>query len=246
LGKTTEGKIIAEQSSPRGYNHARLELIRRFLRFLIRYIGFTLLVKLERVDGLGNIPKEGPAILMMNHIAFLDPIVVLHAVPRNIVPLAKVEVYKYPVISIFPRMWEVIPVRRQEVDRRAIQLALEVLKAGEIILVAPEGTRGPELREAKEGAAYLSSRSGAPIIPVAVTHTTGFPTFRLSKRWKGKGAHVQFGRPFRFKPGYKRAGRDELRKMTDEAMYVLSQMLPEHLRGVYADLSKATEDTIEW
>jgi 1-acyl-sn-glycerol-3-phosphate acyltransferase len=91
------------------------------LRFLIRTIGFTVLVKLASVEGLENVPSHGPAILMINHIAFVDPIVVLHLVPRNIVPMAKVEVYDYPVVGIFPRLWGVIPVRREEVDRRAIQ-----------------------------------------------------------------------------------------------------------------------------
>jgi 1-acyl-sn-glycerol-3-phosphate acyltransferase len=128
----------------------------------------TLLVKLDRVEGLNNVPETGPGILLINHIAFVDAIVVMHVVPRNIIPMAKVEVYEYPVIGIFPRIWGVIPVRREEVDRRAVQQALDVLRAGEIILVAPEGTRNPQLQRGKEGMAYLASRSGAPIIPVAV------------------------------------------------------------------------------
>lgn len=231
--------------SRKGYDHARLESRRRFLRFLIRTLGFTLLAKLNRVEGLENLPASGPAILMINHIAFIDPIVVLHVVPRNIVPLAKIEVYNYPVVGIFPRLWEVIPVRRQEVDRRAIQQALEVLRHGEIILVAPEGTRSPSLQRAKEGVAYLASRSGAPIIPTAVEGTVGFPALRGSKAWRGPGATVKFGRPIRIRPEYAQARLDTLRKMTDEIMYVLASMLPPERRGVYADLALATRDTIE-
>lgn len=231
---------------PKPYDHSHWETRRRFLRFLIRTIGFNFLVKLGEVEGLENVPKSGPGILMINHIAFLDPIVVLHILPRHIVPLAKVEAYDYPVIGIFPKLWGVIPVRRDEVDRRAIQRALEVLGAGELILMAPEGTRGTQLQEAKEGVAYLASRGNAPVIPVAIEDTSGFPTFRLSRRWKGPGAHVRFGRPFRYKITDKRPGRDALRKMTTEAMYVMASMLPEHRRGVYADLSQATSETIEW
>jgi 1-acyl-sn-glycerol-3-phosphate acyltransferase len=193
-----------------------------------------------------NVPSQGPAILMINHIAFIDPFVVLHVLPRNIVPLAKIEVYNYPIVGIFPRLWGVIPVRREEVDRRAIQQSIEVLRAGEIILVAPEGTRGPALKEGKEGATYLSSRSEAPIVPVAIDGTIGFPAIRFTKPWKGPGARVRFGQPFRFRPEFRRAGREQLRQMTDEAMYVLSGLLPPHRRGVYADLSKATQDTIEF
>ena len=229
-----------------GYNPSRYAMRRRVLRFLVKWGGFTLLAKLDRVEGLENVPDQGPAILMINHIAFIDPIVVLHVMPRNIVPLAKIEVYDYPIVGIFPRLWGVIPVRREEVDRRAIQQSMEVLRAGEIILVAPEGTRGPALKQGKEGAAYLASRSGAPILPVAVNGTIGFPAIRFTKPWKGPGARLRIGRPFRYRPEYQRAGREQLRQMTDEAMYALAELLPPYRRGYYADLSKATQETIEF
>jgi 1-acyl-sn-glycerol-3-phosphate acyltransferase len=229
-----------------GYDHARWDLSRRFCRFLLRTIAFTLLVKMEHVEGLENVPTSGPAVLLMNHIGFVDPIVLVHVTPRYIVPLAKIEVYNYPVIGIFPRLWGVIPVRREEVDRRAIQAALEVLKAGEIVLVAPEGTRNPELQRGKEGFAYLASRSGAPILPVAVEGTRDFPALRFTSAWRKAGVSVRFGRPFSYLPEYKKAGREQLRHMADEAMYILAAMLPENRRGVYADLARASQDTIEW
>jgi len=238
--------IGRERSVSNQYIHARWEKRRRFLRYLLRYIGFTSLAKLHRVEGLENVPEHGSAILMINHIAFIDPIVVMHILPRNIVPLAKNEVYHYPVISIFPRMWGVIPVRREEFDRRAVQQVLEVLGAGEIVLVAPEGTRSPSLTQGKEGVAFLGYRSGAPIIPVAIDGTVGFPALRFTKAWQQPGAVVKFGRPFHFRTGINRPGRDDLRTMTDEAMYILAEMLPPHRRGVYADLSKGTQETIEW
>jgi 1-acyl-sn-glycerol-3-phosphate acyltransferase len=213
---------------------------------LIARIGFTLLAKLDRVDGLEHIPAQGPAIVMINHIAFVDPLAVMHVMPRNIVPLAKIEVYNYPLIGIFPRLWGVIPVRRAEVDRRALQQALEVLKAGEIVLVAPEGHRHAQLEDAKEGVAFLASRSGAPVIPAAIDGTPGFPALRTSARWRGPGIVIRFGRPFRFQSSSTRPDRDQLRQMTDEAMYLLAALLPEYRRGMYADLSKATQDTISW
>lgn len=235
-----------QRSYPFRYNHAAWEGRRRVLRFLLRTIAFTLLAKLDSVEGLEHVPAQGPAILMINHIAFIDPIVVLHVVPRNIIPLAKIEVYDYPFVGIFPRLWGVVPVRREEFDRRAVQQVLEVLRAGEIVLVAPEGTRGPQLSQGKEGVAYLGSRSGAPIVPVAIEGTTGFPALRFSRRWREPGAQVRFGKPFRFRSNLGRPGREQLRQMTDEAMYILARMLPENRRGVYADLTKATSETIEW
>ena len=237
LGKEGTGK--------EGYFHERWRTKRRFLRFLLKTIAFSSLVKIERVEGLQNIPKTGSAILFFNHIAFVDPIVMVYVVPRDIVPLAKIEVYDYPIIGIFPQLWGVIPVRREEVDRRAIKRALDVLAAGEILLVAPEGTRNDELQPGKEGLAYLASRSGAPVLPVMMEGTPGFPALPFSKRWRQLGVHVRFGRPFHYRPELKRAGRDLLSKMLDEAMYRLAAIIPENRRGVYSDLSRATQDTLE-
>jgi 1-acyl-sn-glycerol-3-phosphate acyltransferase len=213
-------------------------------RFLLRTIGFTLFAKIDRVEGVENVPQQGPAILMINHINFTDPFVVLTVLPRNIVPMAKVEVYSYPIVGIFPRIYGVIPVQREEIDRRAVQGALDVLRAGEIILVAPEAHRGPELRQGKEGVAYLATRANVPIVPVAIDGTIGFPTFRLLPRWREPGASVRFGVPFRFDTSSGRAGRERLREMTDEAMYILASMLPEYRRGFYSDLTRATRATI--
>jgi len=228
------------------YNHAQYETQRKILRFLLKYLGFNLLAKLHSVEGLENFPEEGPALVMINHIAYIDPIVVINVAPRNIVPLAKVEVLKIPVAGIFPRIWHVIPVQREDVDRKTVRSVFNVLEAGETVLVAPEGTRSPQLKCAKEGIAFLASRSGVPILPVAVDGTEGFPALRFSAAWKTPGAVVRFGKPFRYHSDFANASREQLRLMTDEAMYVLSAMLPEGRRGYYSELSRATQDTIEW
>lgn len=227
------------------YIHQKFELRRNFCQFLLRQIAFRILVRVERVEGIENLPEDGPGILMINHIAFVDPIVVLGVLPRNVVPLAKIEAFHYPVIGIFPHIWGAIAVRREEIDRQAVRNALRVLEAGELILLAPEGTRNPSLRRGREGVAYLGQKSGVPIIPVAVRGTQGYPSISPS-RWREGGVNIRIGVPFRFKPLTEKRSMQLLRKMTDEAMYVVSGMLPEELRGEYADLSKATEETIEF
>lgn len=240
--KSLKSKTISKPE----YQHVTREPVRVILRTLLRVIGFNLLAKIDRVEGLENVPQHGPAVIMMNHIAFVDSLIVLHIMPRNIIPLAKVEVYNYPVIGFLPKLWGVIPVHREELDRRAIQQALEVLEAGEMVLVAPEGTRGTALQRGKEGVAYLASRSGAPIVPVAINGSKGFPALRPFGAWKTPGAIIRIGKPFQYRPEYQKARREELTKMTDEAMYILSSMLPEERRGVYADLSQATQETLTW
>lgn len=239
--------IINHQSKITQYNHARHEPVRRVLRWAITNIAWRMLARVDRprITGLENLPAAGPAILMINHIAFIDPILVLGNLPRNIVPMAKAEVYRVPIWGVFPKLWDVIPVHREELDRRALERALEVLAAGEVILIAPEATRHPALGPAKEGIAYIAHKSGAPIVPVAIENTPGYPTLLGPWNAQQPGAYFRLGRPFRFRPVTGRLPRERLRQMTDEAMYQLAAMLPEHRRGHYNDLSKATMETIE-
>ncbi|MFQ5407373.1 MAG: lysophospholipid acyltransferase family protein [Anaerolineales bacterium] len=219
--------------------------MRNVLRWLIENIAWRWLARIDRIEGLENLPPSGAAILMINHIAFIDPIVVLGNLPRNIVPLAKRDVYRIPVWGIFPRLWNVIPVDRGGFDRAAVRSALQVLEAGEIVLVAPEGTRHDALKDAKEGIAYLAYKADAPIIPVAIEGTQGFPSLSR-QRWAQPGVVVRLGRPIRLKRIGRRPDRNTLRQMTDECLYALARMLPDRRRGEYADLSKATTDFIKF
>jgi 1-acyl-sn-glycerol-3-phosphate acyltransferase len=208
-------------------------------------IAFRFLVRIESVQGLENLPARGAAIIMINHIAFVDPVVVLGVLPRNIVPLAKVEVYSYPVFGIFPWLWEVIPVHRGDIDRKALRSAEEVLRAGEVILVAPEGTRHPAMQAGKEGIAFLAQRTGAMIVPVTVEGTEGFPTLPISRRWREPGVQIRVGKPFRLVRHAERPSRETLRRMTDQAMGVLARMLPEGRRGVYGSPEKIETDMLD-
>ncbi len=232
-------------TSKKSYEHAKLEPMRNVLRWLIDNIAWRWLAKIDQIIGIENLPTNSSAILMINHIAFIDPIVVLGNLPRNIVPMAKRDVNRIPGIGIFPRLWRVIPVDRSGFDRAAIRHALQVLDAGEIVLVAPEGTRHESLQDIKEGIAYLAYKADVPIVPIAIGGTQGFPTLSR-RRWAEPGVVVRIGAPFRLRRRSKRPKKDELKKMTDECLFVLAKMLPEHRRGVYSDLTQATTRFIEF
>lgn len=236
---------LLRASGWKSYDHTRLESRRRMVRWVGMHLIFPITVKLAGAAGLEHLPPSGPAILMFNHLAFVDPLVIICLLPRNVVPLAKEELFSNPFLALVPWIYRVIPVRRGEADRRALSMALQVLQAGEVVLLAPEGTRSPRLLPGKEGVAYLAARTGSPVVPVAVEGTEGFPSFRR-ERWRGPGASIRLGRPFRFTSGTPRPDRSLLRKMTEEAMYVLAAMLPERRRGAYADLARATQETISF
>ncbi|MEX0788455.1 MAG: lysophospholipid acyltransferase family protein [Anaerolineales bacterium] len=228
------------------YDHRRFEWRRRFVRWALSPIAFPWLIRIDHVSGIENVPATGPAIVMFNHIAFVDPLIIISLLPRNVVGLAKAEVLSNPLLALVPWAYGVITVRRGEVDRLALVRSMQVLQAGEVLLLAPEGTRSPALLPAKEGVAYLAAKTGAPIVPVAVEGTEGFPSLRRGAFREGPGASIRFGRGFQFKVGTGRPDRETLHRMTDEAMYILAAMLPPERRGAYSDLSRASQTTFEF
>jgi 1-acyl-sn-glycerol-3-phosphate acyltransferase len=213
----------------------------RWLRF-----GYWLLLRLE-VEGVDNVPRAGPVILMINHINFLDPFVIVASMPRQVTAMSKLENFSIPFWGLVFKLYGAIPVRRGEVDRRALRQALEVLKRGDtMLLIAPEGTRSPNraLQKAHSGLSFIGHRSKASIVPVAITGTARFS--RNIKRLKRTPAHVKVGKPFQFRVQARRMERQLMSTMTNEAMYQLAALLPPDYRGVYSDLEQATEDFIEF
>lgn len=218
----------------------RRVIMRWFMRLAMYLIAST------RVVGLENVPKEGAVILMMNHITAVDPGVVIAALKhRVVVPLSKVEAAKSKVLGPFVWWYGAVTVNRGEVDLKAINLILELLKAGHCVLIAPEGTRHPEgLHKPKEGFVYVATKSDAVIVPVTVSDAVGWN--KRVKAFKRAKITITFGQPFKFDTrGRARIPRDEMQQMTQEAMYRLAVTLPDpSLRGEYSDIENATTETV--
>ena len=221
-------------------------LNRRLCR-LGMHIAFPLVAPINSVKGQENVPSTGAAILCYNHINLVDPIMLLHVLKREAIPLAKIEVLSYPLVGFLPGFYGAITVHRGEADRAALRQSQQVLEQKEMLLVAPEGHRSDALIKGRGGTVFLAFNTGSPpIVPIGVDNTIGYPTYPFSRRWRQPRADIVFGRPFRFKLGEKRPDKEEMEKMTDEMMYIIAALLPPHRRGFYSDLAKATEDTIEW
>jgi glycerol-3-phosphate dehydrogenase (NAD(P)+) len=123
--------------------------------------------------GTEQIPQTGPAIIASNHRSFFDPFVIGTMSRRPIYYVAKIELFRNPVLAWFLSALGAFPVERGVGDRDAIRTAEELLARGELVLIFPEGTRtrpGP-LGPPKRGVGRLTLESGAPVIPLAINGT---------------------------------------------------------------------------
>jgi 1-acyl-sn-glycerol-3-phosphate acyltransferase len=214
--------------------------MRRKLINILLHLSYFLLLRLD-VSGAENVPPSGPLILMMNHVDAIDPFIVTGVFPRPVTSMSKIEVFSIPLIGFLVRAYGAIPIHRGQVDRRALQQAHRVLREGGVLLIAPEGTRSRNhsLLRGKEGMALIAVRSGAPIIPVAITGTEN--SSRCWKRLRRVPVRIRIGQPFRLNPNGQQVRRPLLRTMTDQAMYQLAATLPPDYRGVYETLDQASQ-----
>jgi 1-acyl-sn-glycerol-3-phosphate acyltransferase len=194
------------------------------------------------VEGLGNVPADGPVIVASNHLSFADSLVIPIVAPRKVVFLAKEDYFTGRGVSgALQRAWfegmGMIPVDRD--DTRAalasLDIALDVLGRGEAFGIYPEGTRSRDgrLYRGRTGVAHLALTSGAPVVPVGLAGTeqlqpVGSRLPRLAK------VSVKFGEPLRFEGRYDGVppGRAR-REVTDLVMSAIAALSGQELAGVY-------------
>jgi 1-acyl-sn-glycerol-3-phosphate acyltransferase len=124
------------------------------------------------VEGLENVPKEGGAVVAANHTTWFDPVAMAIAFERPIHFMGKAELFKIPILRWFLFKLHVFPVKRGLADREAIREAQERVSSGELLGIFPEGTRNKTeetMLPLQGGAALISLKTGAPIVPVVIT-----------------------------------------------------------------------------
>jgi len=196
---------------------------------------------------LARIPSHGPLILVGNHVNFLDaPILISHLQPRPIVALAKVETWNNPLFGMLFSTWKSIPIRRGEADITALRESLRVLKEGQMLAIAPEGTRSGNgiLQRGQPGVVPLAIKSGAPIYPVA--YFGGELFWKNIRSFSRTPFTIRVGRPFHLKYDSPLPTREEREVMITEIMYQIALLLPPAYRGYYSDLSKATDNYLQY
>ena len=149
------------------------------------------------LHGAENVPRRGPVILAANHIGFLDGPVLVSMTQRLTFAMAKQELFVGRQGTLLAHIGQ-IGIDRRWIDKHAILRSIQVLRAGKMLAVFPEGARGAgEVTHAKGGAAYLAMVTGAPIVPVAILGTREPGQTRDDKPRRGAPIHVVYGEPIR-------------------------------------------------
>jgi 1-acyl-sn-glycerol-3-phosphate acyltransferase len=163
------------------------------------------------VYGRERVPREGGAVLAMNHFSYVDPAAFGTACPRRIVYVAKMEAHLVPGLGELIRSHGTLAIRRGESDRDALRRMRETVRANHLLGMFVEGTRQRRgvPGEAKPGAAMVAIQEGVPVVPAAVHGS-------LSWNWNFEPVSVAFGEPIRF-DGTARTGR-AYREASDEVM----------------------------
>ena len=159
---------------------------------------------------------------------------------------AKAETWDNPVMALLFDLWGAIPIQRGEADTYAFRSALDALKQGKILAIAPEGTRSGhgKLGHGLPGIVLLAQHSDVPILPLVYY---GGERFRDNiNRLKRTDFHIRVGKVFKMHFPDGKLDREVRNKMVDEIMYQLAKLLPKEYRGYYSDLSKITTNFINF
>lgn len=215
---------------------------------VLKIILYPILRGLYRVkaEGLENLPREGPVIIVANHVSFLDSFWIPLVVPRRMVYLAKAEYFESWKTAWFFRALGMIPVKRdiKEKTEAALQAGIEVLEQG-VLGLYPEGTRSPDgrLYRGRTGVARLALRSRAKVVPIGLVGSREVMPKQAKVPKLCGNVKVKFGSPLSFERYYEQEeDRFVLRAMTDEIMFEIMAMSGQTYVDEYA--SKEATDVI--
>ena len=168
--------------------------------YLLRFVAFVMARVIYRfhVKGDEHIPTQGAAILVCNHVSFIDPVLLMAASPRPIRFIMDHQIFAMPVLGAFFRLAKAIPIAPQKVDpatyENAFEQARQVLDAGDLLCIFPEGgiSRDGALAEFRGGVMKLLETNPVPVVPLALRNLWG----SFFSRAGGKAMSRPFRRGF--------------------------------------------------
>ena len=144
--------------------------------FILRFVCWVLVHTLYRVrvEGVERIPEDGPALLVCNHVSFVDPLLLMACVRRPVRFVMYYKIFNLPLLRALFRMAGAIPIAGQKEDPVVLQRAYEAidaaLAAGELVCIFPEGglTRDGAVAPFRPGVLHILERRPVPVVPMAL------------------------------------------------------------------------------
>lgn len=193
------------------------------------------------VEGLENIPLNGPLMIVINHIGDSDLPAIISVLPSPPDALGGIELYNVPILGKLMDWYGVIWLHRGRSDIRALRAALDGFAEDRVIVIAPEGRYSltGALEEGNGGAAFLAYKSGVPILPIAITGTENENVYGHLRRFRRAQVHVKVGQMFGL-TGQASGRQEAVAQGTKQIMAALASLLPEKYRGEYSSKSSPT------
>lgn len=150
----------------------------------------------------GQVPRTGGILVAANHASYLDIPMLGCGMKRRAWYLGRSDLFPVPVLNNVLQSLGWIPVRMGRLDREAFGKAISLIRAGEVVVIFPEGGRSRDghLRPPKAGIGVIVSQTGCPVVPAYLKGT--FDVLPTGARWpRWRQVTVRFGEPITFETG---------------------------------------------
>jgi 1-acyl-sn-glycerol-3-phosphate acyltransferase len=197
-------------------------------------IGLFKLLTRWQVKGRENVPREGPVLVVANHLNLADPPLLGVSLDRTVIFMAKEELFRSRFTAYFLGGFGSFPVHRGRLDRQALRSSQKVLADGLALAMFPEASRSrsARLKAAMPGSALIACHSGVPILPVGIIGTEQLRG--VGWLFRRPRVTINIGKPFSLPPVEGKLTREKLVEYTDLIMRRIAELLPPQYHGVYA------------
>jgi 1-acyl-sn-glycerol-3-phosphate acyltransferase len=212
----------------------RMHWVYYFGRVVIRILVFFF--AWWRVKGLKNLPKDGPLLIVCNHVHLADPPIVASSIPRKCFFMAKADLWDNKWNRFWVENFGAFPVKRDTFDRESIRQAEEKLRQGYAVIMFPEGGRSKDgrLKQGMPGAALIAIHANVPILPISLTGTEHLRKLGWCF-FHHPAITITIGKPFTLPAAANKTTREQRQEQIDYIMNRIAELLPEQYRGVYGE-----------
>lgn len=234
MNEQHQGKI---RSMIKKYPWPRRRIIRKILKTGIDF--FAGVLTRWEINGLENIPVQGPLLVVGNHFHFLDTVAPIHStrwplefIGDMVMPNAP------PIMRIFPNAWQTLKIEQGSPNFEALQAAQAVLSQNGVLVIYPEGhAQYMPLRPALPGAAYMALRTGAPILPMGTISDNDWKLVKtITEKKRRLKVFTKIGQVFGplETSNPERPTRQEIKAAGNLIMEKIAALLPEEFQGEFS------------